>query len=151
MARQLAYHALVCGSLTLGRGGDVYVAPDGKPSGSGTLSSPWDLATVCAEGSKKVQPGDTVWLRAGDYGDDGRRSSVECALAGTEAAPVTIRNYNNERATLHGGLGVLGAHAWYWGLEVTNNWTRTTDECGSFPSNDVHDGVYFGDGTVHTK
>eukprot|EP01045_Picozoa_sp_COSAG04_P025717 COSAG04_NODE_3431_length_2819_cov_2.837132_2_plen_217_part_00 len=139
--------------LPLSHGADLYVSPTGTPSGAGTLGSPLDIASVCARGATKARPGDTVWLLGGHYGRDGngKNSSVECAVAGTEAAPVIVRNHRNQRATLHGGLGVFGAHAWYWGLEVTNNWTRSTDECGSGPSIDVHDGVYFGGGTVHTK
>src|SRR5947209_10794096 len=44
-----------------------YVTPSGSGSGDGTAARPWDLVTGLAGASGQVQPGDTVWLRAGTY------------------------------------------------------------------------------------
>ena len=51
MSHLLACCAALCAGtlLTLTTAAaDVYVSPEGKPSGDGSLASPWDLATVNA-------------------------------------------------------------------------------------------------------
>lgn len=129
---------------------DYYVSPGGSSGGSGSISSPWTLQAACAPASA-IKPGDTVWLRGGTYGSGGS-STVNCSLAGTSSQPVYIRQYPGERATINGGLGIYGNYAWYWGFEITNNnWTRSTNECGSFPSIKTSDGVYFTQGVVGVK
>jgi hypothetical protein len=101
-----------------------YVAPNGSSSGDGTAARPWDLASVLS-GSKPIQPGDTVWLRGGTY--SGRFSSQ---LSGTSAAPIIVRQYPGERATIRGTMAVNGAYTWYWGFEVANGNISTQDVMG---------------------
>ena len=60
----VAWAWLVCGGFLLAA--DFYVAPNGSPSGSGSLNSPWDFQTALDQPSS-VQPGDTIWLRGGTY------------------------------------------------------------------------------------
>jgi len=95
-----------------------YVAPTGSASGNGSASQPWDLATALNQPAA-VQPGDTIWLRGGTY-----NGSFVGYLTGTAAAPIVLRQYPGEDATLAGTLGVgavgttRGSYSWYWGFEV---------------------------------
>jgi hypothetical protein len=101
------------------------VAPSGTSAGDGSAARPWDLASVLAGQQRKVQPGDTVWLRGGTY-----RGSFTSALTGTASAPILVRQYPGERATLDGSLLVNGSYTWYWGFEVANTNTGTQDVIG---------------------
>jgi uncharacterized protein (TIGR03437 family) len=108
-----------------------WVAPDGTPSGDGSKAKPWDLNTALAPAAA-VQPGDTIWLRGGTYGDGS--TTFSSYLAGSAQRPVTLRQAPGERATINGGLAVYGAYTWYWGFEVTNTQTnrgadRNVPEC----------------------
>jgi hypothetical protein len=76
-----------------------------------------------------VQPGDTIWLRGGVY-----NGPFTSQLTGTERAPITVRAYPGERATLEGCscpdsvLTVNGSWTWFWGFEIrSSNPDRTTD------------------------
>ena len=107
-----------------------FASPGGSSSGDGS-SRPWDLATALAGGNGKVQPGDTIWLRGGTYA-----GGVTASLVGTAAAPIVVRQYRGERATLDGGnsaretLTVDGAFAIYWGFEIMQSGTaRSCDSC----------------------
>lgn len=91
-----------------------YVTPGGSASGNGSAGQPWDLAT--ALGSSVVQPGDTVWLRAGTY-----TGSFTSRLSGSVAAPVVVRQYPGERATIKGPITLNGSDVWLWGFEITQN------------------------------
>jgi hypothetical protein len=73
---------------------DFYVSPAGNPSGDGSIGNPWDLQTALNQPSA-VQPGDTVWLRAGTY-----VGTFTSNLTGTSAFPIKVRQYPGERATL---------------------------------------------------
>ena len=90
-----------------------YVTPSGSGSGDGTAARPWDLVTGLAGASGQVQPGDTVWLRAGTY-----PGVFTSTLTGAASAPIIVRQYPGERATIDGHLRVEGANVWFWGLEV---------------------------------
>jgi hypothetical protein len=100
-----------------------YAAPTGTSTGDGSITRPWDLTTALKKTSV-VGAGDTLWLRGGTY-----RGSFNSYLSGTADAPVVIRNYSSERATIDGGtatsnpLRTRGPYAWYWGLEVTDSRT----------------------------
>ena len=112
-----------------------YAAPTGRSDGSGTADHPWDLATALRGGGGQVQPGDTVWLRGGTY--SGMWVST---LTGTPSAPIVVRQYPGERATLDGRgtdndmFVVRGAWALYWGFELTNSDPRrvSPDRSSSF-------------------
>ncbi|HVG31082.1 MAG TPA: right-handed parallel beta-helix repeat-containing protein [Pyrinomonadaceae bacterium] len=96
------------------RGAQFYAAPDGRADGDGSKNRPWDLAGALA-GASKVKPGDTLWLRGGVY-----RGGFKCGLAGTEAQPILVAQFTNERATIDGSLTVDGEWTIFWGFEVTN-------------------------------
>ncbi|MBX6331679.1 MAG: right-handed parallel beta-helix repeat-containing protein, partial [Gemmatimonadaceae bacterium] len=100
-----------------------YVAPSGTSSGAGTVDAPWDLPTALAGARGAVQPGDTVWLRAGTYGP----GSFHATSSGTAAAPIIVRQYPGERATIDGNLVVDGQYTWFWGFELTSSTTSNTN------------------------
>jgi len=113
------YGSLFDASATTGT--DRYASPNGRRQGAGTISDPWDLTTALSRTSG-LRPGDTLWLRGGTYS-----GSFASWVAGTAAAPITVRQYPAERATLDGrgsGTPVLaGTGGWvtFWGFEVTNS------------------------------
>lgn len=115
-----------------------YVAPGGTAEGDGTWQRPWDLATALAGAGGRIQPGDTIWVRGGHY-----VGPFQSRLTGSPSAPIIVRQYPGERATLVNpsltlvALHVTGQWAWYWGLEVTNsNVDRNTARPnGVYPSN----------------
>jgi len=111
---------------------DFYAAPNGAASGTGAIGNPWSLQTALNQPAV-VQPGDTIWLRGGTY--TGRFLSY---LTGTSAAPVVVRQYPGERATIDGNYGgnlptleLHGGWAWYWGFEVTNSDPGRWSDVGS--------------------
>jgi len=44
-----------------------YVAPNGTSGADGSKAHPWDFASALNGANGKIQPGDTVWLRGGQY------------------------------------------------------------------------------------
>ncbi len=91
------------------------VGANGSSSGQGTSASPWSLSYALQGGGGRIRPGDTVWVRGGSYslGDN-----ANATVAGTASAPVIIRGYPGERATIDASINVFGAYVWYWGLEL---------------------------------
>ena len=99
-----------------------YVAPNGSPSGDGSATRPWDLATAFAAPAA-VHPGDTVWLRGGIYNGT-VNSLIVSKLTGTAATPIIVRQYPGERAIISGPWDADGAYAWYWGFESITSTTE---------------------------
>ncbi len=104
-----------------------YVTPSGNSGGSGSATSPWDLTTALGGAGGRIHPGDTVWLRAGRYGSGEGRSDYHATLTGTSTAPIIVRAYPGERATIDGDVAVDGSYTWYWGFELANTNTSTQD------------------------
>lgn len=113
-------------------GNQWYVSPTGSVSGNGSITSPWDLQTALNHPSS-VRPGDTVWLRGGTYTQPTfpvnlpTNRTFTSNLNGTSGAPITVRNYSNERVIIdavnnpgYPPLSVLGSWTNIWGLEITN-------------------------------
>src|ERR1041385_9370427 len=50
-----------------------FVSATGSPAGDGSVASPWDLPTAFNHPAA-VQPGDTLWLRGGNYVSTSRLS-----------------------------------------------------------------------------
>src|SRR5437870_2269282 len=98
---------------------NFYVSPTGSPSGDGSFTEPWDLATALA-GPAAVTPGSTIWLRGGMYTNAADPRGFASTLMGTPDAPILVRQYPGERATVTNILFVTGAYTWFWGFEVTN-------------------------------
>jgi hypothetical protein len=113
---------------------EFYAAPSGTPDGDGSYEHPWDLATAFAH-PPALQPGDTLWLRGGQYA-----GPFTSELVGDPDAPIIVRALPGVRAVLDGGtayastLQVNGAYVWYWGFEVMrSDPDRVTDIGGSSP------------------
>jgi hypothetical protein len=75
---------------------NFFASSTGTSAGDGSQARPWDLRTALSQPGA-VRPGDTIWVRGGTYA--GGHSS---ALNGTATAPIVVRNYNGERATVDG-------------------------------------------------
>ena len=105
-----------------------YVSPAGSSEGDGTIERPWDLQTALYH-PKSVAPGATIWIRGGTYGDG--KAIFYSRLVGTADAPIIVRQYPGERATINGWLQVgccdkdphpeQGAYVWFWGLEFASS------------------------------
>lgn len=112
---------------------EYFVSPEGKPNNSGTRDAPWDLTSALA-GQQKVFPGDVIWVRSGTY-----KGKFEVKLAGKEGAPVIVRAYPGERATiLDTGITVVepASYVWLWDLEIAGSVPvekRETRQTGSHP------------------
>jgi hypothetical protein len=87
------------------RGNEYFVAPDGSANGDGSRERPWDLATALSA-PKTVRPGDTIWLRAGRYGEGGTRAVLRSRLLGNPGAPIVVRAWPGERVILDAWLQV---------------------------------------------
>ena len=102
-----------------------YVGIDGRADGEGSKDLPWDLESALA-GRQKVEPGDTVWIRAGTYKHPDRKlgsPGYVVRLAGEEGKPIHVRAVPGERVTIDGGISVQTP-----GLCRT---TCTASTCGS--------------------
>ncbi|MGD9901821.1 MAG: IPT/TIG domain-containing protein [Vicinamibacterales bacterium] len=105
---------------------ELYASPAGTAGNDGSIARPLDLATALSATSP-LRPGDTLWLRGGRY-----LGNFTSHLTGTAAAPIVVRQYPGERATLDAAtanrtapaLSVRGADTWYWGFEVTDTTTQ---------------------------
>jgi Protein of unknown function (DUF1565) len=74
----------------------LYVSPSGNDANAGTLAAP--LRTV-QRAVDLAQPGYTIFLRGGTYAPS---TNIQVLKNGTSSQPITMRNYNNERAIIDG-------------------------------------------------
>lgn len=107
-------------------GRDFYASPVGSPAAAGTIIDPWDLQT--AFDKTTLQPGDTVWLRAGTYthspqgvitGNEGYIFQI--SISGSTAGQITFRGYPSERASIDGGAFAAGIFAYHANTRPTVN------------------------------
>jgi hypothetical protein len=111
-------------------GNNWFVTVNGSPSGDGSAAHPWDIVTALNAATSKARPGDTIWLRAGRYGGGQASSVLNSTLVGTPSAPIVVRAYPGERATIDTWLQVgccdqannpaNGSYIWFWGLEFAS-------------------------------
>ncbi len=99
----------------------LYVAPwgqdyvDGNKIPANSAERPW---RTLLQTFNRVRPGDTVIIRGGTY----RERVVAFTSAGTQAAPIRVRNYPGERVVLSGVLQFNKMSWWIVsGLNVTYN------------------------------
>ncbi len=130
-------------TLTNTPGNEWHVTVNGTSGGDGSNESPWSLTKALSH-PPSVQPGDTIWVHGGTY--SGYFTST---LTGSDTAPITVRNYNNERVIIDGGesnegiITVYNPYVWFWGLELTSsNQQREINETGSNPTS-LHRGIGF--------
>ncbi|MEZ5428757.1 MAG: hypothetical protein R2747_21110 [Pyrinomonadaceae bacterium] len=110
-----------------------YVAPNGSPTGNGSINSPWDLKTAFNHPAA-VQPGDVIYLRGGTYNVPSVELGFKSVLTGTANNPIKVMSHPGEWAVIDGNLSgstfknktmisVYGAHTWYMNFEITNTET----------------------------
>lgn len=73
-----------------------FVAPNGNDANAGTEAAPWKTVQAAVD---KLQPGETLVLRAGIY-----HERVTVKARGTADKPITLRSYPGEVAILDGGF-----------------------------------------------
>lgn len=127
---------------------DFYVSPSGTPRGNGSQKNPWDLQTALNQ-PPVVRAGDTIWLRGGEYRPAAASSTgFTSTLGGGSNAPIIVRQYRGERATLREVarftgpssvrqtiLYIFGSNTWFWGFEAaSSSTTRVIDDSGSNPT-----------------
>jgi PKD repeat protein len=110
-----------------------YVSTAGSPSGTGASDRPWDLQTALKHPTA-VRPGDTIWVRGGTY-----RGTFQSYLDGTASAPIIVRAYPGERATIDtdAAFNIEGSasYTWFWGLEfMSSDPNRISSQTGSQPT-----------------
>lgn len=112
-----------------------YVAPTGTSAGDGTSARPWNLSTALSGADGRIRPGDTVWVRGGQY-----VGPFVSTLMGTSAAPIVVRAYPGERVSISSEsltaqpLKVAGEWGWYWGLEVFVSHVQRYQSTGERPN-----------------
>ncbi|QQS47100.1 MAG: CAP domain-containing protein [Acidobacteriota bacterium] len=105
--------------------GNLFVAPDGRANNPGSLEKPLDIVTALSKNGP-ARPGNTIWLRGGVHRKPGAvllgtdEPSLVSTLEGTSSAPITVRQYPGERATIDGGIRIEGAWTIYRDFEITN-------------------------------
>jgi hypothetical protein len=88
-----------------------YVSPGGSDSNPGTLEAPWRTVQKAAN---TAHAGDTVYVRAGTYGE-----RVTLSGAGTAGSPILIRGYGSERPLVTQGFYLSGSYVTVRQFEVT--------------------------------
>lgn len=130
-----------------------YVALNGSNSNPGSFNQPWRTIAYATGSSSGVMAGDSIFVRAGNYPE-----TVTPAISGTAAAPILLRNYQNETVSLDPGRFRFENGKNYWhlsgfvvqhsddsGLMVNGSHAvgfLTVDHC-TF-SHHKEDGVYLG-------
>jgi hypothetical protein len=97
-----------------------YVSKRGSDSNSGTLRRPWRTIQRALDAAA---PGQTVWVRGGVYRED-----VDAERDGTVAAPITLRTFPRERATISGRVKVAGSNVRVTGFVVTPDPSAGSDD-----------------------
>lgn len=114
-----------------------HVAVGGKATNDGSVAAPIDLATALSYDGP-VAAGDTVWLHGGVY-----KGAFKSNLRGAEDAPILVRQFPGEHATIDSGtsdepaLTVDGGWTWYWGFEVMSSEPRRASPENAAPKRRV--------------
>ena len=110
----------VAGGLLRASAADYFVSTEGSDTNPGSIDRPW--ATI-AQGLKKLQPGDTLYLRGGRY-----HQAVKVRdLGGNQNAPITLAAYPGEKVVLDGTVAVRSPWSRHKGsIYKTTNIYKTT-------------------------
>jgi hypothetical protein len=95
-------------SSALSVGSTYYVSPTGNDSSPGSESQPF---RTIGRAAAMVQPGSTVYIKAGTY-----REEVTASTSGAANNYITFRNYGNDQVVMDGEC--LRAH----GFRITGSW-----------------------------
>lgn len=113
-----------------------FAAPDGKATNAGSKTAPWDVISAL-DGTQKVAPGDTLWLRGGSYARADNKP-IEIKLQGTKKQPTQVRGAVGERVTFTTGITVLepATYLWLRDVEIAGivlKVERISKQTGSWP------------------
>lgn len=87
-------------SRPLAGGAHYFVHPDqGNDASDGSQQAPWKTIRHALD---RLKAGDTLCLRGGTYFE-----TVRVGIVGTKDAPITVRSYPGEQATINGGIREL--------------------------------------------
>ncbi len=109
-------------------GNTYFVAVDGNNSNNGSLIHPWQTIEYALS---NLTAGDTLEIRGGIYYEH----NMVISLQGTATEPIIIEAYQNEIATLDGGVDT------FLNAPVTK-WSLVADSINLYKSNDVFSGSY---------
>jgi hypothetical protein len=112
------------GALPASAGRSFYVSPSGSDTAAGSVSAPWRTVQKALD---TLQPGDTAYLRGGTYS-----TWVTMSRSGTASAPITVRSYPGERATLTGRFKITGS--WFRLTDLTFDGRYQLDETLIYPA-----------------
>lgn len=127
-------------------GSSWYITTNGGTGTAGTIADPWSITYGLTNSNPK--PGDTVYIRAGVYGIGTNQVYAVTGFAGTSSnAPIYIRNYPQERATINGGFSCAKDWITFMGLEVENLSTNRNTDSSTRPAGFFLTGV--GDSVVN--
>lgn len=95
----------------------------GKPSGNGSVSSPWDLQTALSQSIKTVNDNDVIYLHKGTY--NGRFTSLITTI--NKNNYVAVKPYKDDKVVLNGNvasklgavLNIKGGNVIFENLEIT--------------------------------
>lgn len=90
-----------------------YVSPSGSDTNPGTLAAPMNSPSLAAS---ILNPGDTLYLRAGTY-----RETLAMSRSGAASAPIVISAYDAEAVTISGCDLVTGA----WTSSTNNSYVTS--------------------------
>jgi hypothetical protein len=98
---------------------EFYVAPDGNDAGPGTIDRPFATVT---RGQEAASPGDTVWIRGGQYTFSGAEIRIGILLdkSGQEGKPINYWAYPDETPVFD--FYQLATPARIRGISVTGDW-----------------------------
>ncbi|HEY5914233.1 MAG TPA: right-handed parallel beta-helix repeat-containing protein [Verrucomicrobiae bacterium] len=82
---------------------NLFVAPDGTSFGTGSVDAPYSLAAALS--GQVSQPGDTFWLRGGDY----KLGHLDTTIEGAPGLPITFRQAGGERARIDGSFSIFNS------------------------------------------
>jgi parallel beta-helix repeat protein len=116
--------------------GAFYLATNGSDSNSGSKSSPWKSLYTSI---KKLDPGDTLYVREGTYAFGGENI---IATSGTSSNPITITAYPGETPTFKGNT-TQSIFMWFRNASYINVSGLTIYGDPSAASNVSHGGAVF--------
>ena len=91
---QILFLAIAIPVLAAEPGQSLVVSPDGDDANVGSLLKPWKTLAKAAE---SVRPGDTVFIRTGEYA-----AGTLLRRSGTAKRTIVLRNFPGERPKING-------------------------------------------------
>ncbi len=111
-------------------GAALYVAPTGLDSNPGTLALPFQTV---AQGLSVLEPGQTLFLRGGTYGE-----WLTMARSGTAADPISLRSYPGETVELTGRLKITASYVRVSGLRFVGRTAANPEQVLIYVSGGDH-------------